>query len=164
MSTLPDLTSAMESFEKALMAGDIAVQKCALDPLLFVYADAPNGEPRMTYVRLDGKKVTALVSFLHDQPVDGERCFGVGWAVPEELRGEGRAPEAFKAALRELRHGLARHGIARFYVEAVVGVDNPASQRVAEKVISPALKTDTDKFAGVPVIQYLRKIDSSTVV
>ena len=43
-------------------------------------------------------------------------------------------------------------------------VDNKASQRVAEKVVSPAVKTATDFYAGAPVIQYLRKCEADTVL
>ena len=40
----------------------------------------------MTYVRLDEQKqVTALIQFLNVEPYEGERCFGVGWAVPTDL-------------------------------------------------------------------------------
>lgn len=164
MALMPDLTSTTKSFEQALEIGAITVQKGALDSKLFLHLDKPNGEPRLTYVRLDGKTVTALVMFIQCEPVEGERCYNVGWAVPEKFQGQGRAAEAFKAAVNELRHGLARHGASTFYVEAVVDVDNKASQRVAEKVVSPAVKTATDSYAGVPVIQYLRKIEAETVL
>jgi hypothetical protein len=49
-----------------------------------------------------------------------------------------------------------------FWVEGVVGADNIASQRMAEKVISAPTKTGTDKFADVQVVQYLRRIDAQT--
>lgn len=164
MANLPDLTSAMKSFEKALVTGEIAVQACALDSKLFLHLDKPNGESRLTYVRLDEKTVTALAMFIKCDPVEGQPCFNVGWAVPEKFQGKSRAAEVFKAAVNELRYGLARNGVTTFYVEAVVAADNKASQRIAEKVISTAGKVDTDAYSGVPVIQYLRKIDAGTVL
>lgn len=159
---MPDLTSAMESFQKALLGGAVSVQPGALDSKLFLHMDRPNGEPRLTYVRLKGKTVTAFVTFIQCEPVEGERCYNVGWAVPERFQKQGRAAEAFNAAANELRQGLARYGVSTFYVEAVVGTDNVASQRVAERVISPPVKTDMDCNAGVPIIQYLRKIEVNT--
>ena len=51
-----------------------------------------------------------------------------------------------------------------FHIEGVVADDNIASQRVAERVISPAVKRDTDGESGVPVVQYLRRIDAGTVL
>lgn len=161
---LPDVASALKSFQQALNAGKIRLQPGALDGKLFVHMDRPNGELRLTYVRLECRKVTAMVQFIPCDPVEGEPCFSVGWAVPKELRGQGRAGEAFIAAVKELRHGFAPQGMATFWVEAVVGADNKVSQRVAENVISAPVATDSDSFAGVPVVQYLRRIDAQTTL
>lgn len=95
-------------------------------------------------------------------PVEGEPCFNVGWAVPPAYRGQGRAGKAFIAAVKELRHGLAPTGLKTFWVEGIVGADNSASQRVAERVISEPVSTDTDSMASVPIVQYLRRIDEQT--
>ncbi len=46
-----------------------------------------------------------------------------------------------------------------FYVEAVVGADNPISQAVAAATISDQPEAGSDKFAEVPVLQYVRKFD-----
>lgn len=159
---LPDIAAAPQSFQQALDAGGISLQAGALDRHLFVYMDLPNAEARLTYVRLDRRKVTAKVQFVRCDAVEGEPCFNVGWAVPEELRGQGRADEAFIAAAQELRHGLARNGISAFWVEGIVGTDNTASQRAAERVISAPVSTSTDSQAGVPVVQYMRRIDTTT--
>lgn len=159
---LPDVTSALNSFQQALLLGGLSVQPGALDSTLFVHLDKPNGVSRLTYVRLDGKKVTTMVQFIPCDPVEGEPCFSVGWAVPEDLRGQGRACEVFIAAVKEMRHGFSPKGMKALWVEGVVGVDNKASQRAAEKVISAPVATETDRYAGVPVVQYLRRIDSQT--
>lgn len=156
---LPDLTSALASFQQALDAGHIRLQPGALDPALHVYMDRPNGEVRLTYVRLDGRTVTAMIQFMPTDEVEGEPCFSVGWAVPAKFQGRGRSGEAFLAALKELRHGMSRHMTA-FWIEGVVGADNIASQRMAEKVISAPTKTGIDKFADVPIVQYLRRVDT----
>ncbi len=161
---LPDLEAALSSFQQVLQAGIIDVQPGALDKTLFVHIDRPTGdEHRLTYVRLQGKEVTAMVQLLPDQPYEGEPCFSVGWAVPKHLRGQGRAAEAFTAAIKELRNGVKRSGMTAFYVEAVIGEDNIASQRTAEKVIAPTpVLRDLDKDAGVPIVQYVRRIDATT--
>lgn len=159
---LPDLASALASFQQAFAAGYIQLQPGALDPAIYVFMDRPNQEVRLTYVRLKGRTVTALVQFMPTEEVEGEPCFSVGWAVPTKFQGNGRSGEAFLAALKELRHGMSRQGMNAFWVEGVVGADNIASQRMAEKVISAPTKTGRDKFAGVPVVQYLRRIDAGT--
>lgn len=161
---LPDIVSALKSFQQALDKGEIELQPSVLDSKLFGYKDEPNGEHRLTYVRLERKKVAAMIQFIPCDPVDGELCFNVGWAVPEEFREQGRACEAFIAAIKELRHGLVPHEINAFWVEGIVGTDNIVSQHVAEKVISTPVSRDTDSFAGVPIVQYLRRIDSKTML
>lgn len=161
---LPDLVSALTSFQHALNEGELKLQPGALDSKLFVHQDNPDGELRLTYVRLEQKKVTAMIQIIPSDRVKGEMCFSVGWAVPEELRGQGRAGEAFIAAIKELRHGINPHGITAFWVEAVVGAENIASQHVAEKNISAAVSKDIDSSAGVPIIQYLRRIDTETML
>ncbi len=159
---LPDLSLALRSFQQALDNGQIALRPGSLDAQLFVHLDRPNGELRLTYVRLEQAKVTALVQFIQADPVAMEPCFSVGWAVPEELWGQGRVGEAFMAAVKELRHGMAPQGMTAFWIEGIVGADNKASQRAAEKVISAPVATDTDSHAGVPVVQYIRRIDAQT--
>ena len=161
---LPDLSSALQSFQRALDAREIRLQKGTLDPELFMHLDSPNGESRMTYVRVEKRRVTSMVQLIHAEPYEGETCFAVGWAVPEDLRGQGRAGQTFLAAVKEVRHGFTPHGLTAFWVEAVVGVDNTASQRVAERVISAPVKTSVDAVAGAPIIQYLRRIDALTVL
>jgi hypothetical protein len=161
---LPDVAATMKSFERALKERTIAIQPGALDPNLFVHMDQPNGAVRLTYVRLDRGTVTAIVQFIRTEPVEGEPCFSVGWAVPESHRGQHRAAEAFLAAVKELRHGFAPLGMKAFWVEGIVGQDNIASQRVAEKVISAPVSKGKDCFADVAIVQYLRRIDPNTVL
>ena len=95
---LPDLASALASFQQALTAGYIQLQAGVLDPAIYVFMDRPNEEVRLTYVRLKGRTVTALVQFVPTDKVEGEPCFSVGWAVPAKFRGHGRSGEAFLAA------------------------------------------------------------------
>jgi hypothetical protein len=113
---------------------------------------------QVTYVRLKGKTVTVIVMFVPSDPIKGELCFGIGYAVPEPYRNQGRAKEAARAAILELQHGLGRAGINEFYVEAIVGADNKYSQRVAEQVISDTPVAVTDKNSGLSAFQYIRRI------
>lgn len=154
-------SDALQSFQEELLQGRIRPQPCLGDPNLFIYSDKPLGSPRVTYARLKGATVTALVMFVFDDPIEGIPCFGIGYAVPEAYRNEGRAKEVVKAAIADLRDGLARGGRAVFYVEAIVGVDNRASQRVAEQVISDSPVAVTDKLSGLPALQYVCKIEKA---
>jgi hypothetical protein len=71
------------------------------------------------------------------------------------------AKEAVGMALAEMQHGLARGHISTFYVEAIIGADNKPSQRVAEQALSATPVAVTDQVSGLPVFQYVRKIEPS---
>ena len=161
---MPDIEAAMHSFEKALEGGVISIKNCEFEKNLFLHLDQPNREVRLTYVRLDRGMVTTMVQIVPAEPYEGDRVFNVSWSVPRELRTQGRATQTFLAALREFRHGMTRSGLKAFWIEAVVGQDNVASQRVAEKVITAQPIPITDDFAGEPALQYLRRIDADTVI
>ncbi|WP_370198613.1 GNAT family N-acetyltransferase [Bradyrhizobium diazoefficiens] len=155
---MTDPSTALTSFQQALLGGEIELQRGALDPNLYVYSDNPEGVARLTYVRLDGKTVTAFASFVICDPIDGTPCFQLGYAVPEAYRNRGHAKDVVTAAIAEMRHGFKRAGIPAFHVEAIVGADNAASLRVAEQTISTSPTAITDQFSGVPAFQYVRQI------
>jgi|SRR5215471_20134818 len=159
MPNITDPTQGLVSFQRALKAGSITnLQRGALDPTIYMHFDEPNGEPRFTYVRLEGKTVTALVMLARVESLQGLPCFQIGYAVPDEYRKQGRAQSAIEAAIAELQAGLARNGISTFYVEAVVGADNEPSKRVAEKAISASPKAITDQFSGEAALHYVKHV------
>lgn len=162
MPAMTDPTAALESFQSALRRGLLNGQlhKGALDPGVCVHRDSPAGAEsmRFTYVRLEGKTVTALVMLVPVDPLDGLPCFQVGVAVPPKYRKRGLAQSTMLAAIAELHAGMSRNGVPAFYVEAVVGVDNEASKRVAEKVLSSTPKQITDEVSGLPALHYAKHV------
>lgn len=66
-----------------------------------------------------------------------------------------------KAAIAELSNRLAHNGIRAFHIEAIVGADNVASRQVAAATISPVATPAIDQYSGVPVFQYVRKIEAT---
>ena len=60
---MTDPSNALQSFQQALLHGRIQLQRGILDQNLYIHTDKPNGESRLTYVRLEDRKVTALVIF-----------------------------------------------------------------------------------------------------
>lgn len=58
--------------------------------------------------------------------IEGEPCFAIGYAVPDDQRGHGLSSSLAKSAIAELSHRLARYDISGFSVEAVVGMNNAA--------------------------------------
>lgn len=161
MPRMTDPADALKSFQQILLQGMIQLQRGDIDPELFVHLDHPNGTPRFTYVRLEGSTVTAFVIFVVGDLIEGAPCFNIGYAVPKAYRKQGRAKEAIGAAISEMRHGFGRAKVPAFYVEAIVGADNKASQAVAAQTISSEPAAVTDQFSGLPALHYLRKIETT---
>ena len=152
----------MKSFQQELRRGSIAIQVARTDPNLFVHRDAPNGPPeyRFTYVRMEGKMVTAMVIFAAQPPEDGKPYFAVGYAVPKRFQKQGRGKDVLIAGLADMQAGLARNGIHEFYIEAIVGADNVASRKIAEQVISATPEAITEGNSGLPAFKYVRRVTS----
>lgn len=161
MSQMTDPMNGLVSLQYEIKKNGFQLSRCALHADLQVVVDRPNGETRITYAMIDYGRVRAFVTYVSADPVDGVPCFGVGYAVPEKFRRKGLASKIIDKSLDEMKHGLARNGIRRFYVEAVIGVSNVASIKVAEKVISATPdRSGVDEFSGEPAITYLRLVEA----
>lgn len=147
---MADPFDSLKSFEKAFDNRELQLQRGEVDRELFVHADRPQGEMRLTYARVQRKSVTALAIAVLAEPIEGIPCFQLGVAVPEAYRGQGRAKNIAEAAIAEMKSGFARNNIRTFYVEAIVGAHNEPSQRVAAAVISDAPNKVTDELSGLP--------------
>lgn len=157
MPTITDPMDGLTSFAPAFAAKKLEVEKCRLDPTIWVHLDSPQGTPRFTYVRARGHKVTAMVILVPVEPIEGVPCFGVGYAVPEDERGKGHATELVTAAIAELQAGFAVHGLTEFWVEAVVDQGNIPSQKVAAATLSSSPRPGTDSLSGTPIFVYARR-------
>jgi hypothetical protein len=161
MAELTDPTAAMVSFQQAVRDGKLALQRAALDRDVVVHMDKlPGGETRFAYARMNGRIVLAFANFITVGFEHGLPVFQVGVAVPVSERGKGRAKLIVAAGIAELKHGLNRaHPGAAFYVEAVIALDNIASQCVAAAAISSdAPQPITDSVSGQPALRYIRKV------
>ena len=159
MTNITDPYQALVSFQQALVLGNIELQPGAIDPELFVARDAPNGRMRLTYVRLDGLAVTALATIVHAEPMNECPCFQIGYAVAESYRRQGRVTETVRAAFVEMQQGFKRAGISTFYVEAVIGASDAASNGVARRILSATPDPVTDSPSGEPAFHYIRKFE-----
>ncbi|MEY9780323.1 GNAT family N-acetyltransferase [Sinorhizobium fredii] len=157
---MTDPMTALDSFQRELPRGSLQLQRCETDKDLFVHVDQPTGTPRFTYVRLDGKTVTALAIFALVEPIERTQCFHLGYAVPERYRGQGKGKDIVAAAMKELANGFSRTPITTFYVEAVVGADNEASHKIATKLLSGMPTSIMDEVSGSPAFHYLRKVNT----
>jgi hypothetical protein len=68
---MTDPSDARDSFQQALIDGEIHLERGQNDHELFVHLDHPNGQPRFTYVRLERQTVTALVTHHSETTVRG---------------------------------------------------------------------------------------------
>lgn len=159
---MPDMTdpaNALTSFQEAFARGEITLRPGVLDPTLLLTVDMSNGVVRFTHVRIDEGTVIAMVLFIEGEQVDGAPCLELGYAVHPGYRNLGRGKEIVEAAIAEMKHGLLRPDQEAFYLEAVVGIDNVPSQRIAAQLLSPSPVERTDMVSGRPALQYLRKIE-----
>lgn len=158
---MTDPYRAFVSFQEALLRGGIDLRPGVLDPELYVLADKPGGISRLTYVRLEGTTVTALVTVVHADRMEGWPCLHLGYAVAEPYRRQGRATEAVQAALTELLLAYARAGVPGFYVEAIVGIENEGANGVARRTLSPTPEPVVNSVSGESALHYLRKFETS---
>ncbi|TNC06259.1 GNAT family N-acetyltransferase [Methylobacterium terricola] len=162
MPAMVDPTDGLTSFQEMFKRKIIDVKPCSTDRKLFLHGDQPApGVMRLSYVRLQGRTVTAFVSFTPAEFIEGRPCFQAGVAVPQTHRGQGRAKEIVRAAIAEMRAGFSRAGIAPFWIEAIIHANNIASQRVAEATISPNRINVVDGNSGDNAFQYLMKVEKS---
>lgn len=161
MPSMTDMMPALQSYQAALSADefDPPPSRAFTDDRLHLFTDIANGKMRLTYSRVDDDGiVTAFLSVLLVEPLDGMICVAVGYAVPEQFRGQGRATEILSAVVKELSHGFHQGGHKGIAIEAVISVDNAASIAVARKVLSETPKEIKDSVSGLPALQFVRKI------
>lgn len=155
---MTDPFDSLASFQKMLPLGKLPLQRAQLDPTVSVMVDEPvAGVVRFTYVRTLGKRATEMALLVTCEPIEGQPCWALGYAVEPELRGQGRAKSIVTAALNEFEAGMRRAGALPMYVEAVVGADNPASQRVATQLFGKG-EPITDSVSGLPALRFLRHL------
>jgi hypothetical protein len=157
VSKMTDPQDALVSFQEALEQKAFRLDRCSFEPTMWVHQDSINGLVRITYARNVGKRVVAFVNFVQGQPFNDGPCFNVGWAVPTSHRNQGLATRTVRDALVELSVGFRGYGT--FSVEAVVGEDNLASQKVAARTICDAPLMITDSVSGLPAFLYRRRCD-----
>lgn len=151
---MTDVSFSLKSFQQAIRANAVDLHPSATDRNLLFHVDRPGaGVTRLTFARMKGRTVTAMVMFTQVQHYEGKPCYQIGYAVPKRYQKQGRAKEVVAAAIKEFTSGIKRRE-PEFHIEA----QSRASLRVAEQLISDSPKEVTDKIAGVPALQYLKHI------
>ncbi len=128
-------------------------------PSVRIVLDERNGRVRYTYARIEHGRVKAMAMFVRMENIDGMGCFQVGYAVPDTYRSRGWAKEILEQGLDELSNGLARHGVEKFYVQAVVGTSNLASIGVATRLLTDTPVSTMDSVSGEPALAFTRLVE-----
>jgi hypothetical protein len=155
---MADPMAALRTLQPAIDSGGVSLQRARYHNDLWMLVDYPGGELRTTYVVLENGQAQCIVQFVGAESVDNCPCLSIGYATMEPARNRGLASFTVEKAVDDMRQGLAKHGIRRFYLEAIVSQSNEHSQRVAERTLGPAVKSGTDHFSGEPIYQYLKLV------
>jgi predicted acetyltransferase len=158
MPTIINPMDAFKTFEPALRRGELAIQRGTIHPEMIVHLDHPVGEMRLTYAKMRGESVAAIAMIASAESLNGIAVFQIGYAVPQHLRKQGLAKLVAQAAIEEFTAGMKRNGVQSFYLEAIVGVKNIASHKVAEHVIGGNTKKVSDSHSGEAALQYITKV------
>lgn len=158
MAVMVDPHIGFVSFQEAVRAGTIQLAKCASHPDLYMFHDTPEpGVQRLTYALVAGDLAKAYAVYVLAEPLNGKPCFGVGYATDVEYRGQGVATEVVRLSMADLQKNMAsKLRSPGFYVEAIIGADNLASQAVAVRTLNDKPKQTKDKESGQPALQYVK--------
>lgn len=161
MSAIVDPHIGFLSFQKALRKGIINPVFCEGHPELYVMHDEPEGgEPRLTYAFISGKVAKAYAVYIMAEALEGKPCLCLGYATDELYRNQGLATEIVKVSMEELRKAIAPQlREPGFYVEAIIGLDNLASQKVAARTLGGDPTRVIDAASGLPALRYVKFID-----
>lgn len=151
----------MVSFQQALRAGILQLAPVKGHPDLYSHFDVPAPDVgRLTYVRLDkARNVRAFVACVMNGTVGGHPCVSLGYAVPEDVRTQGLAKQIVKDVIQDTLLQVGRMGATAVYFEAIVDVENVASQRVAEAALEVERESITDGESGRPAYRYTKRYE-----
>lgn len=159
VSEMTNPENALNGLQGVLNKGFNEMSPGVIHSEISVIFDAPQGVSRFSYAKIVNGQVEALSIFALVDPLEGIPCFNLGYAVPEILRNKGLGTEIVSKGIRELRAGLAKNGLKQFYLEAVIGLTNLPSQKIAKKVISPNREEIIDSISKEPAFVYRRLIE-----
>jgi len=151
--------AALNSLQQAIDNRLVIFLQCKVHRDLQMFLDEPApGKPRFTYANISNGRVMAIAMFAPGDRISGVPCFQLGYAVLGSMRNSGLGAATVRKNIEEISNGFKATPLQRFYVEAIVGVSNIPSNKIAAKILSLAPTECTDVFSGQPALQYLRLI------
>lgn len=160
--TTVNMMDALNGFDEALRGGRIKTHRLMHNDKVHIHADTPApNQPRITFARLKGSHVTAVVVLTAGDPYEGAGCFHMGYAVREDQRGKGLAKALVADALKDIVANMSNRGMTHIWVEASVDSDNPASAAVARSVLGVEPTDKSDPEDGRPLWHFIKRLDLS---
>ena len=158
---MPEMTNPMDALNSLQTAvnNGISLTQCELNPNIKLLVDAPEGTQRLSYTLIENGVVKSLAILAPEAPIDNIPCFGIGYAVLQKYKNNGLAGDIITKAIAELKNGLGKNGIKKFYIEAIVAANNLPSQKVAARVISKIKNEVIDEDSGTKSYQYLKLVE-----
>lgn len=147
----------LKNLQFALNQG-LSLKTCELYPELNMIFDRPNGCDRLTYALIESGIIKSFTTLILAQPLQTKPCFNIGYATAKSFQSTGLASEVVEKSICELKNGFQRYNIKEFYIEAVISLDNIASLKVANKIISNERTTIIDSLSGEKVYYYKRLV------
>jgi len=158
MAGMTDPMDSLILLQRALDESLVSFDPCEKHPEVAVHYDTPNNTARFTYVIFKGKVAQSIALFVMTEPVGAVSCFQMGWATIESARGQGLATNVVSKGLSELKSGMKRNGINKFFIEAIIAESNIQSIKLADRLFTEKAKACTDSFSGVSAIQFLELV------
>ena len=129
--------------------------ECFMHQHIRLHFDQHGEEVRLTYAMIDGEVVKGICVYCPCDPIRGIPCLQVGYAIAEEFRMQGLGTMILKDSLDEVARGFKGRGPS-LYIEAVVGVKNIGSQKIAANVLSADPQAGVDSISGEQALTYQR--------
>jgi RimJ/RimL family protein N-acetyltransferase len=156
-SSIIDIEPVRKQFQEALERKLISPKECKGTPGMFFLHDDAGGKARVSYAYIEEGLVLCLVAFIQVENYNEKVCMNIGYAVAPDYRGKGLGARRVQEAMSHLVVYLSEQSIREFYIEAVVGIENEPSNRIASKLISKKPKRTIDQVSGQPAFQYFKK-------
>ncbi|OOF88798.1 hypothetical protein BKG94_04270 [Rodentibacter ratti] len=151
---MSDPMRALLSLQEELSNNRITLLNCKNSELHMCF-DKPEGIPRFTYVKINRGEIQSFCNFVLSDPIDKTPCFQIGYAVPQKFQNKGFGKEIAKLALIEFLTNMFRASDSKsLYIESVISINNLASQKITDYILSTEPEQITDSFSNEKMFCY----------
>lgn len=150
-----NMIDALNSVQKELKTL-FPMRQCPLNPTYKMIWECVSDIQRFSYAKIIDGEVRALSMFVTVGKFEGIPLFQFGYVVKEKYRNKGLGLECANAGLEELKNGLFKTILKKFYFEAVIDMNNHNSIKIAKKVFSSTGKRIIDDYNQLPSLHFIK--------